>query len=175
MQPGDVIENPVTGHRYEVVHSGRDTAGALLEMLAVFPPGVPEPPDHCHPRQEERFELLEGTLELRVAGVRRQLRAGESLVIPAGTRHAMWTTPTTSARARWQTRPALRSADFFATAARLAREGRLRSNGTPNLWDAALLLRTYRDEFRLGSPPPVLQGVVFGILAAVARLMGRRL
>lgn len=122
MQPGDVIENPVTGHRYEVVHSGRDTAGALLEMLADFPPGVPEPPDHCHPRQEERFELLEGTLELRVAGVRRQLRAGESLVIPAGTRHAMWTTPTTSARARWQTRPALRSADFFATAARLAGE-----------------------------------------------------
>ena len=175
VRPGDVLENRVTGHRYEIVHCATDTSGALLEMLATFPPGVPEPPDHFHPGQEERFEVLDGRLELRVAGARRQLRAGETLIVPPGTRHAMWTTATTSARVRWETRPALRSADFFAATARLADEGRIRPNGTPDLWDSALLLRAYRHEFQLGLLPPVMMGAMVAVLAGVARLMGRRL
>ena len=143
-------------------------------MLATFPPGVPKPPDHFHPRQEERFELLDGVLELRVAGARRQLHAGDTLTIPPGTRHAMWTTATTAARVLWHTRPALRSAEFFAATVKLAAEGRIRRNGTPDIWDSALLLRTYRDEFQLGLLPPVMMSIVVTMLAAVARMMGRR-
>jgi quercetin dioxygenase-like cupin family protein len=175
VRPGDVLENRVTGHRYEVVHCAADTSGALLEMVTTFPPGVPEPPDHFHSGQVERFEVLDGRLELRVAGARRQLCAGDTVIVPAGTRHAMWTTATTSARVRWQTRPALRSADFFAATVKLASEGRIRPDGTPDIWDSALLLRAYRHEFQLGLLPPMVMGVVVALLAALARLLGRRL
>ena len=57
---------------------------------------------------------------------------------------------------------ALRSEAFFATAAMVGGSG---------LLDQALLAREYRDVFRV----PGLLGVVIPLVAAVARLLGRRL
>lgn len=175
VRAGDVIHNPVTGHRYRIRLTGADTDGALLEMDADFPAGVPVPPEHVHPSQEERFEILDGTLEVRIAGTLRHVTRGDMLVIPPGTPHAMWTQPSRDARVRWETRPALRTADFFAAAARLAAAGRVKPNGAPGLLDAGLLLHTYRAEMRLSKPAPGLQRIVFGLLAGVARVAGRRL
>ena len=47
-------------------------------------------PDHVHPRQEERFEVLSGKLGLRVEGVERVLSEGEAITAPAGSAHAAW-------------------------------------------------------------------------------------
>ena len=44
-------------------------------------------PDHVHPRQEERFEVLSGKLGLRVEGVERVLGEGEAITAPAGSAH----------------------------------------------------------------------------------------
>lgn len=40
------------------------------------------PPEHVHPRQEERFETVSGVLRARVGGEERTLQAGEDLVVP---------------------------------------------------------------------------------------------
>jgi hypothetical protein len=64
---------------------------------------------------------------------------------------------------RWETRPALRTTEFFTTAARLGDER--------SVLDAALLAATYRDVFRLTGPTALLVPV----LAQAARLRGRRL
>jgi hypothetical protein len=99
-----------------------------------------------------------------VAGEERVVRAGEVLDVPRGTPHrARNASSSTSAVVRWETRPALRTTEFFSTAARL---GDHRS-----LLDAALLAHTYRDVFRLTGPTALLVPLV----ARVARLRGREL
>jgi len=69
------------------------------------------PPEHLHPTQAERFEVLEGTIRAVVDGEERTYGPGESFDVPAGAPHQM--TADTPARLRWEVRPALRTAEFF--------------------------------------------------------------
>jgi mannose-6-phosphate isomerase-like protein (cupin superfamily) len=132
-----------------------ETGGQLLEMEAIYAPGGQPPPVHAHPRQEERFTALAGVMRVRVAGHERQLVAGDTLVIPAGTPHTMWNDGTEEVRLRWEVRPALHSEDFFEELYRLAGTGR------PPLPQLGALFRAYQDEFRLTSPA---QRLLFGLL-----------
>jgi mannose-6-phosphate isomerase-like protein (cupin superfamily) len=172
---GQTLINPVTGHRYDIVKAAADTGGALLEMVATFPAGAKPPPEHLHPRQEERFEVLQGAVRVKVAGQVRRLNAGTTLVVPAGTVHAMWNPEPIEARVRWETRPALRTEQFFESLVALARQGRVNAKGAPDSFSRALLLYAHRHEMRLARPSPFLQRVMFGGLALLARITGRRL
>jgi quercetin dioxygenase-like cupin family protein len=165
----DELTNRATGQRLIMRRSPAETGGALLELEAIFAPGGAPPPAHLHPRQEERFTALAGTLRVRLAGRERHLGAGETLVIPPGMTHAMWNDTGEEARVRWETRPALRTADFFAAFFALASDG-----GSAPL-TLALLLHAFRDEYRLSGPLAPVQPLLVGPLAAVARLRGRRL
>ena len=72
-----------------------------------------EPPTpHFHPSQDEHFEVLEGSLALRVGHEHRTVPAGESFDIPAGTVHTMGPARV-AARERWEVRPALRTEEFL--------------------------------------------------------------
>ena len=84
-------------------------------MESIYEAGSAAPPDHLHPSQEERFEVLEGEVRLRVAGQERTLAEGEKLTLAPGTAHAMWNAAGHPARLIWQTRPALRTEAFFET------------------------------------------------------------
>ena len=83
----------------------------LLAMEASYGAAGDLPPEHLHPRQDERFEVLEGSVRTIVDGQERVYRAGESFDVPAGTPHQM--AGETAARVRWEVRPALRTAEFF--------------------------------------------------------------
>ena len=83
----------------------------LLEMEATYPGDGTLPPEHLHPGQDERFEVIEGTVRAIVAGGEHRFEPGEVFEVPAGTPHQM--TGETPARVRWQVRPALRTAEFF--------------------------------------------------------------
>src|SRR5690348_9606715 len=96
-----------------VVRGADDTGGELLELEATYEPGSVEPPEHLHPKQDERFEILAGTMAARIGDERKVLEAGEELFIPAGTPHSMWNAGSDTARLAWETRPALRTEDFF--------------------------------------------------------------
>jgi quercetin dioxygenase-like cupin family protein len=80
-------------------------------MEATYGKGSMLPPEHLHPRQDERFEVLEGAVLTVIAGEERRYKAGESFDVPTGTPHQM--TGDGPARVRWQIRPALRTAEFF--------------------------------------------------------------
>ena len=69
------------------------------------------PPEHFHPSQVERFEVLAGAVRAIIDGVERRYEVGETFEVPAGTRHQM--TGDGPARMRWEVRPALRTAEFF--------------------------------------------------------------
>ena len=83
----------------------------VLEMEATYPGDGSLPPEHFHPRQDERFEVLEGTLRAIISGSEHHYEPGETFDVPAGTPHQM--AAETPARFRWEVRPALRTAEFF--------------------------------------------------------------
>jgi quercetin dioxygenase-like cupin family protein len=171
---GDVIDNPAALMRLRLVRTGAQTDGELLEMEATYEPGSIEPLEHFHPNQYEHFEILAGFMEAQVGGDRRTLSAGDSLDIPAGTVHAMWNGGGDQARVLWQTRPALRSEEFFRRVGTLAQEGKLTARGPRDPIVGAAVMQEFRDEFRPTSPPALVQAVAFPVLAMVARVLGRR-
>jgi mannose-6-phosphate isomerase-like protein (cupin superfamily) len=171
---GDVIDNPAARMQLRLVRTAAETGGDLLEMEATYAPGSVEPLEHFHPRQDEHFEILAGIMEAEVGGERRTLTAGDVLDIPAGTVHAMWNAGGEESRVRWQTRPALRTEEFFRLVGRLAREGKLTPKGPRNPLLGAAVMQDFRDEFRPTNPPAPVQAVAFPVLAAVARITGQR-
>ena len=82
-----------------------------LVMEATYSGEAGMPPAHLHPKQDERFEVLEGTMRAVVDGEERVYTAGEAFEVPAGTPHQMAAEGPT--RTRWEVRPALRTAEFF--------------------------------------------------------------
>jgi hypothetical protein len=84
----------------------------LLVMEQAYEAGAEPPPPHYHPSQDEHFEVLEGSIALKVGHERRTVPAGESFNIPRGTVHTMGPAGG-PARVRWEVRPALRTEQFL--------------------------------------------------------------
>jgi hypothetical protein len=82
-----------------------------LEMEASYSGEAGMPPEHLHPSQAERFEVLEGSMRTKIGSEERVYEAGEVFEVPAGTPHQM--AAQGPARTRWEVRPALRTAEFF--------------------------------------------------------------
>ena len=96
-----------------LVRTGAETGGELLEMEVRYPAASPMPPEHHHPSQTETFTVLEGTMRVIAGGEERTYAAGERFDVRPGTRHRM-APQDGPARIRWEVRPALRTAEFFA-------------------------------------------------------------
>jgi quercetin dioxygenase-like cupin family protein len=150
---GLTLTDPTTGQTITFKQTAADTAGELLELESTYQPSRGRPPLHFHPAQDERFEVLEGTLRVRLGSKRRSLTAGDVLDVPAGTRHALHG----DARVRWEIRPALETEAFLTAVCNphLRAPDRLAS-----AW-------RHRAEFRLAGPPGLL-------LVLVGRLLARR-
>jgi mannose-6-phosphate isomerase-like protein (cupin superfamily) len=159
------------GERVTVRTSAADSGGALLEVDAEWAPIEAKPPVHSHPGQEERFEVREGELTIEIEGEAHVLRPGDALDVPRGSVHKMWNSGETTTRASWQVRPALRTEDFFAAVDAMRASGRHGKNGMLTPLGAGVILREYRDEFRIPLPA-ALQAPVLGLLAGLARLRG---
>jgi mannose-6-phosphate isomerase-like protein (cupin superfamily) len=137
----------------------------ILEVEATWTGGGTLPPAHFHPAQDEHFEILEGQLRVLLDGEERQFGPGDVLDIPRGTVHAM-TATADGARAIWQTRPALRTEQFFAAMdAAQSRGG--------SLLDLVPVARAHAAEVRFTKPPTWLQRPLFAILSLVASLRRR--
>src|SRR3954453_3950622 len=104
------IESP-GGMTLRLVRTGAETDGELLEMEASYSGEAGMPPEHLHPSQVERFEVLEGSMHAIVGGEERIYEVGESFEVPAGTPHQMAAQGPT--RMRWEVRPPMRPAEFF--------------------------------------------------------------
>ena len=62
---GEVLEHPVTGERLIWRKVAGETQGQILQGDLFAKPGGHVAAAHVHPNQEERFEVLSGTLKLR--------------------------------------------------------------------------------------------------------------
>ena len=96
INPGDIIENPVTGERIEFLRTARQTGGELVEIEVTVQPNGFVAAAHVHPKQDERFEILEGEIEFKLEKQTVTARPGDVVLVAAGRR----TSSTTPAKRR---------------------------------------------------------------------------
>ena len=169
---GQTIENPVSGERITFLQTARDTGGEKLEIELELSPDGHVPGAHVHPEQEERFHVLEGTMQFRL-GLRKLVAGpGETVVVPAGRVHKFANGGDGVARARVEVVPALDMEQLFETTVELALEGNTNRKGMPKPLHLALFTRRFDREVRAPFPPAWMVRSLMAPLAAVARSRG---
>jgi quercetin dioxygenase-like cupin family protein len=173
VKSGSEIVNPRTGQRTLFLQTAGTTGGKLLRTENFHPAHSPPEPEHVHPFQESRCEVISGALRFSVAGVERLVSAGETVDIPRNVPHYFWNDSDSEAHAIQEFRPALRIEDFFDTYFALARAGKLNGKGLPNPLHMAVLMREYDPVIRATQPPRWVQRLLMA-LAPLGRLLGYR-
>ena len=180
LTPGRWMHNPATG---EIAHLiSADPDGQRAEVDLWLQPGAAVPGAHVHDQFVERFQVREGEVGFQVAGSERVSRAGEGTIeVPAGTVHDWWNSGDGIALVRVEVeatpeaagRSAARFASMIEAIWSLGALGKVNAKGMPDpLWLAAIG-HEYRDTIRFVKPPALIQTILFGSLAMIARRTGR--
>jgi mannose-6-phosphate isomerase-like protein (cupin superfamily) len=169
---GQTLVNPASGERITFRTTAAESDGELVAIDLELPAGGRVPGGlHVHPKQEERFEVVSGTMRFRLRGERVTAGPGDVVVVPAGVPHDFANGGDETALVRVDIRPALKMEQLFETAVALAEQGRTMSGGIPKPLDIALFSREFQDEVQAAFPPRWLQRLALAPLAALA---GRR-
>ena len=168
---GQTLENPVSGERIVFCKTSADTDGELVAFELLLDPEGHVPGAHVHSEQEERFEVVKGTVKFQKGLKTIVARAGDTVVVPSGTIHRFANAGDGPAHVLVEVRPALRMEQLLETATALAREGRTNRKGMPKPLELALFVREFEREVRVPLVPAVL---VRAVLAPLARLAARR-
>ena len=171
---GDTLENPVTGERLVFHKTSRETNGEAVVVETFVRPGGFVAAAHVHPGQEERFEVLAGSVGFRLGRRKLVAGAGERVTVPAGTPHKFWNAGDDEARFVCEIRPALRFEQLIESMFALAADGKTNRKGMPNVLRLAVIARAHFDTVRLPFPPAVLQLAGLALAAPVGRLVGYR-
>lgn len=169
---GQMIENPVTGEVLTFLRTSHGTDGKAVVVEVTVRPNGFVAATHVHPFQTERFEILEGTLGMKVAGKRMQAHAGDVVVVEAGQSHTFWNAGKTAARFVTEVRPALEFERLIETMFGLAADGKTNRRGIPNPLRLAVIAQAHFDIVRLPFPPAWLQRLGLALGAPLGRLAG---
>lgn len=172
-----VIEDPVLRQRYSFSHSRGEQGVEVLHVETWVDPGGGVTP-HVHPAMEERFRVLAGEPSFLAGRRWRSAGPGETIVVPAGTRHAYRNKTREPVHFVCDVTPPSTLERFLEEVGELSRAGKLTSSGLPRtpaaLLEAAALAERHREMVVLGfppMPPAFLQRLLF---PALARLGERR-
>jgi quercetin dioxygenase-like cupin family protein len=174
----DLVEDPVFRTRYRFWRTTDEGGGEVQHVEMWVDPGGGVTP-HIHPSMEERFTVVDGRCEFLAGRQWQGAGPGETVVVPAGTRHAFRNRGDEVTRVLCEARPPSSLQAFLEDVAGLSRAGKLSRLGVPKpsgLLDAVALAHHYRDMVTLlfPSPPPVVQRVLLPPLARIAARRGRR-
>jgi quercetin dioxygenase-like cupin family protein len=171
---GDTIENPVTGERLVFKQTAAETDGeSVLFECFVHPNGFVAAA-HVHPFQQERFQVIEGTVTFKLDGRELEAGRGDCICVTPGMRHQFWNAGDTEARFACEVRPALQFEQLIETMFSLARDGRTNRKGMPNPLRLAVIARAHFDDVRLPFPPAWMQWVGLALGAPLGRALGYR-
>jgi mannose-6-phosphate isomerase-like protein (cupin superfamily) len=160
---GFSFETP-TGERFRLIHGPIETGGEFSEAHFDLLPGGHAGRPHVHPHQEERFEVLSGSLTALVGDEERVVSAGEILVVPPGTPHQPFNRGDIEMRSIARITPAGKLGLFF---------GQLSGLGfKPTFLQTMLFVQAY--DVYPATPPPAVVRVMSFLLAPTARLVGYR-
>jgi mannose-6-phosphate isomerase-like protein (cupin superfamily) len=170
MQAGETIEAPTMGQRVTCLSNTVSSGGELLRFAFWMRGGATPPPLHVHPRQEERIEVVNGSIRSISAGVERVLGPGDTVSSPPGEPHTVGPAGDAAVEMIVEFRPALGFEEFIERTFALDRAGYLNAMGRGNPLRLATA-RPHEAEFFVPRVPVGLQRVM---LRALDRL-GRRL
>ncbi len=174
IRAGDTIHNPVTGERITFHQTSADTNGEAVVIECTVEPDGFVAAAHVHPLQTERFNVIEGTLGLKVGKEKRTLRRGETAVVEPGTPHRFWNAGDENVRFVCEVRPALQFESLLETMFTLAADGRTNRKGMPNPLRLAVIARAHFETVQLPQPPAWLQKAGLALGAPLGRLFGYR-
>ena len=172
IRAGDSIENPVTGERIVFRQTARETGGEAVVIETYVQPKGFVASTHVHPSQEERFEVLAGTVGFKIGGKKRIAGPGERITVPAGTPHRFWNAGEGVAHFVCEVRPALQFESLLETMFALAADGKTNKKGMPSPLRLAVIANAHFDTVRLPFPPAVMQRIGLALGAPVGRLFG---
>lgn len=172
IRAGDVLENPVTGERLVFRKTSRETGGEAVVVEAFVKPNGFVAAAHVHPNQEERFQVLTGSVGFRVGREKLVAGPGQRLTVPAGTPHKFWNAGEEEAHFVCEVRPALQFEQLIETMYGLAGDGKTNRKGMPNPLRLAVIARHHFDDVRLPFPPAWMQRMGLALGAPLGRLIG---
>lgn len=171
--PGQTLQNPASGERITFRQTAAETSGELVAVDLELPHHARVPSGlHSHPMQEERFEVIRGTIRFSVGGERIVAGPGTVVVVPPGIPHDFANAGDGDALVRVEIRPALKIEQLFETAVALAEQGRTMRRGIPKPLDLALFTREFEQEVQAAFPPRWLQRLALAPLAWLAKHRG---
>jgi mannose-6-phosphate isomerase-like protein (cupin superfamily) len=172
MEPRIVV-NGVTGERIVFGEYGADGEGTFLRLDEFsLPAGSAGPEEHRHLLGDERFEVVEGRLGIRIDDEEFVLGPGESTTVPAGARHVWWNADDTTVVGRGELRNPGRIEEMITTFFALANRGTGGRNGQPGLLQSAVVLAEYAEEYDLSTLPRPVKLLVISVLAPLGRALG---
>jgi quercetin dioxygenase-like cupin family protein len=169
---GDTIHNPVTGERIVFYETAADNGGEAVVIETTVAPGGFVAAAHVHPSQEERFEVLRGTVGFQVGRQKQNAGPGARVTVPAGTPHRFWNAGDDVAQFVCEIRPALQFESLLETMFALAADGRTSRKGLPNPLRLAVIANAHFDTVRLPYPPAPLQKLALALGAPLGRILG---
>ena len=92
---GQTIENPLTGERILFRKTSQETNGEAVVIETWVQPNGFVAAGHVHPSQEERFEVLRGSVGFNIGRKKLVAGPGQRITVPAGTAHSSGTRATT--------------------------------------------------------------------------------
>ena len=158
------VDDPVNRVRMAFESRGEN----LLVDLWLEPGG--NLPPHLHPRQEERWSVVEGSAGFQFGAEKITITPADGeIVVGPDTVHALSSVSPEEAHLRCEAVPALRLRQFLEESAAAAREGMFTRRGLPRglrgaRW-AANFLKEYREETVFLSPPPLVQRLAIALFA----------
>jgi quercetin dioxygenase-like cupin family protein len=169
---GDSIENPVTGERIVFRQTSRETGGEAVVIETYVQPNGFVAAAHVHPAQEERFQVLCGTVGFQLGSQRHLAGPGHRVTVPAGTAHRFWNAGDDVAHFVCEIRPALQFESLIETMFALAADGKTNRRGMPNPLRLAVIADAHFDTVRLPFPPAALQKLGLLLGAPLGKALG---
>ena len=174
IKQGEKIISARTGQIMVFLKTAAETNGQLLQIDCISPPTSVIEPEHIHPFQENRFEIISGSCHFSIDGKVQVIGPGQSISIPPKVRHHFWNSGDVDVHYIQEFRPALNIADFFNIFFELSKDGKLNKKGIPNFFHASIIMLKYKNEIRVTSPPWAIQYLAYILLAPLGKLMGYR-
>ena len=163
------IENGA-GERVTFARVVPGTTADRLEGENVVKPGA-GPPMHVHHLQEEVLTVLRGRMGYqRLGEPARYAGPGETVAFAPGEAHKFWNAGDADLVCAGHIEP-IHNVEYFLTEmfASMKRHG----GGRPGLFDVAFLATRFRSEYGVIEIPAAVQRIVFPVLVAIGRLLGR--
>jgi quercetin dioxygenase-like cupin family protein/uncharacterized protein YndB with AHSA1/START domain len=164
-----VLDMGPLGITVELVRTGEETGGELLEMEVEGRPRGFLNQRHVHDSQIERLTMINGRMKVVMRGQEQLVGEGDSIEIPAGIPHTQRPVGEGPGRVRIEVRPAGRTQAFMEFLAQLARDGKLTRVGFPKPEAAADLILQFADTGHASSPPLSVQQGIARVILGVAR------